>query len=78
MLPGSGSSSSTSGIISGRSGARRRSSGSEYVGMSDDIEIELDTEEAVILTTVARARNARSLKHKRVKSFNLVKQLSYI
>ena len=47
---------------------RRRSSVSDYVGM----ELELDSEEAVILSTVSRARSARSLKNKIVKSFGAV------
>ena len=52
---------------------RRRSSASDYVGLAEDVtclgvSLDLDTEEEMILSTVARARSARSLKHKISKS----------
>ena len=56
-----------------RPSERRRSSASDYVGLTDDVNslgvsLDLDTEEEMILSTVARARSARSLKHKISKS----------
>ena len=58
---------------------RRRSSGSEYVGMTEDMSEEelltltVDSEEDIILNTVTRARSARrSFKHKISKSFSTV------
>lgn len=56
-----------------RPSERRRSSASDYVGLADDVNslgvsLDLDTEEEMILSTVARARSARSLKHKISKS----------
>ena len=56
-----------------RPSERRRSSASDYVGLADEVtslgvSLDLDTEEGMILSTVARARSARSLKHKISKS----------
>ena len=56
-----------------RPSERRRSSASDYVGLADEVtslgvSLDLDTEEEMILSTVARARSARSLKHKINKS----------
>ena len=58
-----------------RPSERRRSSASDYVGLADEVtslgvslDLDLDTEEEMILSTVARARSARSLKHKISKS----------